>query len=142
MSLRVIDPEELRSILEKHKKWLEDEEGGERANLSYSNLRGSDLSYSDLRGSNLRGSDLRNSDLRNSDLRNSDLRGSDLDFSAWPLWCGSNHVKVDAKIARQLAAHFCALDCEDEEYQEARKAILVFAAKSHRASDLGIEAPE
>lgn len=31
---------ELNEILEKHRKWLNDEEGGERANLSGANLSG------------------------------------------------------------------------------------------------------
>ena len=74
-----------------------------------------------------------------ADLRWADLRGADLDYSCWPLWCGSKKVRVDVKIAAQLAAHFCALDCEDKDYQEARKAILKFALKSHRATDLGLE---
>lgn len=34
---------ELSEILEKHRKWLVDEDGGERADLSYADLRGADL---------------------------------------------------------------------------------------------------
>jgi len=36
------------------------------------------------------------------------------------------------------AAHFCALDCDDEEYQKARDTILEFAKGSHRARELGL----
>jgi hypothetical protein len=54
------------------------------------------------------------------------------------LWCGSKGVKVDRKIAAQLAAHFCAVDCDDPDYQAARAAILEFAKTSHRASELGL----
>ena len=102
---------ELNEILEKHKKWLNNEPGGERANLSGSdlscsnlsrcnlsrcnlshcnlsacdlcgsNLRGCDLRGSDLRGCNLRGCNLRGSDLRGCDLSGSDLRGCDLSGS-------------------------------------------------------------
>jgi hypothetical protein len=43
---------------------------------------------------------------------------------------------VDAKIASQLAAHFCVLDCKDKGYLAARKAVLKFAKTSHRAGDL------
>lgn len=115
-----MDNNELNEILNKHKKWLNHEEGGERANLNncdlrYSNLRGSDLRgsdlrYSDLRYSDLRGSDLSGSDLRYSDLCYSNLRGSDLseanlDYSAWPLWCGSLKAYVDDRIAIQLLYH-------------------------------------
>ena len=93
----------------------------------------------DLSGADLRRADLRGADLRWADLRRADLSGADLDYSCWPLWCGSNKVKVDAKIAAQLAAHFCAVDCANKDYQKARKAILKFALKSHRATDLGLE---
>jgi len=67
-----------------------------------------------------------------------DLRWANLDFSCLPLWCGSNYMKVDVRIAQQIAAHFCALDCDDKEYQKARTASLPFARGSHRASDLGL----
>ena len=77
--------------------------------------------------------------LRWADLRGANLSGADLDYSCWPLWCGSNKVKIDVEIAAQLAAHFCAVDCDDKDYQKARKAILKFALKSHRATDLGLE---
>ena len=63
----------LEKILKKHKMWLNDEEGGERANLS-----GFDLSYTDLSGDDLRGTYLCNADLRGADLCNADLRGANL----------------------------------------------------------------
>ena len=92
-----------------------------------------------LSEANLREANLRGADLRGADLSGADLRGADLDYSCWPLWCGSNKVKIDVEIAAQLAAHFCAVDCDDKDYQKARKAILKFALKSHRATDLGLE---
>ena len=49
---------ELKSILEKHRKHLIGEDGGERADLSGSDLSGSDLRYSNLRGCDLRYSNL------------------------------------------------------------------------------------
>ena len=84
--MRKISKEELKTILEKHKLWLRQEDGGEKANLSgsdlrWSNLSGSDLSGSDLRWSNLSGSDLSWSDLSGSDLSGSDLRWSNLSGS-------------------------------------------------------------
>lgn len=36
--MRTISEQELKDILDKHGKWLRNEEGGERANLSYANL--------------------------------------------------------------------------------------------------------
>ena len=123
-----MNADELRVVLEKHKKWLNGEDGGKRANLI----------GADLIGANLSGANLIRADLSVADLRGADLRGADIDYACWPLWCGSKTVKVDAKIARQLAAHFCVLDCDDQEYQAAREAILEFSKKSHRAEDLGI----
>ncbi|MCE5200812.1 hypothetical protein LLG39_17765 [bacterium] len=61
----------------------------------------------------------------------SNLSGSNLDFSAWPLCCGSCDVAVDVMIARQLAYHFCRLECDDPEYIAARNALVEFANKSH-----------
>ena len=83
----------IKEILEKHKKWLLGEGGGERADLRGADLcsanlrnadlrgadlRGADLCSADLRGANLRNANLRNADLRGADLRSADLRGADL----------------------------------------------------------------
>jgi len=168
-----MNADELRVVLEKHKKWLLGEDEGEQADLRGAALRGAalrganlreaDLSGADLKGANLseanlggtdlreaalgradlsgaalREAALRGADLSGADLSGADLSGADIDYACWPLWCGSKSVKVDAKIARQLAAHFCVLDCDDPEYMAAREAILGFAQKSHRAADLGI----
>jgi len=51
-------------------------------------------------------------------------------------------MKVDRRLAAQIAAHFCSLDCDDNDYQEARKATLKFAQTSHRAEELGLEVRE
>ena len=98
---------ELKTILEKHQKWLDGEPYGKRANLEGANLK-----YANLRCANL-------------------------DHSCWPLWCGSLDVKVDARIAAQLAYHFCGLECEDAEYIEARNAIVDFANRFHRVDECG-----
>ena len=124
--MRTISPEELRNILESHKKWLAGE-GGERADLIGTDLK---LAY-------LRNADLRGAKLRGAYLSGADLRGAYLDFSCWPLWCGSLDVKVDAKIAAQIAYHFCRLDCEDSGYKQARNAILDFANQFHRVEECG-----
>ena len=118
---------ELKIILDRHRKWLNDEEGGERANLY----------RADLREANLCGADLREANLCGANFREANLHGANLDYSCWPLWCGSLDVKVDARIARQLAYHFCRLDCDDPEYLEARKAIAKFANGFHRVDECG-----
>ena len=108
------------------------------ADLRDADLRDANLKGANLRGANLRGADLRGANLRGADLQRADLRGADLDYSFLPLWCGSKGMIVDRRIAAQIAAHFCALVCDDEDYQAARTAILEFAKTSHRAVDLGL----
>ena len=117
--------EQLKEILKKHKIWLEGGEGGSRANLSGANLSGADLRGANLSGANLSGADLRCANLIGADLRGADLSGADLsganlsganlrgadlsranlDYSAWPLWCGSLTADVDDRLVYQLLYH-------------------------------------
>jgi len=108
------------------------------ADLREADLRGADLREADLRRVNLCGVNLCGADLRGADLRGADLCEADIDYACWPLWCGSLGVKVDVRIARQLAYHLGALDCDDPEYIKARNAILDFANQFHRAQECGI----
>ena len=66
--MRKISEQELKDILDKHGKWLRNEEGGERADLSYANLRYANLRSADLRYANLRYADLRSADLSYANL--------------------------------------------------------------------------
>ena len=84
----IINGKSLEEILISHKKWLKNEEGGEKANLRCANLRCANLSNAnlsnanlscvDLRCANLRCANLSNANLSNVDLRGVDLRGADL----------------------------------------------------------------
>lgn len=56
-------PEKLAEILAAHKLWLNDEEGGVKANLRGANLRGANLSEANLRWANLRGANLHKANL-------------------------------------------------------------------------------
>ena len=114
--------EEIKQVLELHKKWLNKEQGGERANLREANLREADLRWADICG---------------ADLRWADLRGADLDFSCFPLWCGGSKFKCDTKLVYQLLAHICTLEFDDTE--GIKNLIMPFASKSHRAVDLGLK---
>ena len=69
--------EQLNKVLEKHKKWLNDEPGGEGANLWGVNLRGADLRGADLREADLRRADLQKADLWRADLWGTNLREAD-----------------------------------------------------------------
>lgn len=152
-----MNQKELDEILELHRKWLNGEPEGVEAdlrvadlrwaNLQGANLQGANLQEADLQGANLREANLQEADLRwadlqganlqEADLRWANLQGADLDYSCWPLWCGSLNVKVDKRIAVQLAYHFCRLNCDDPEYSEMRKALKDFANQFHRADDCG-----
>lgn len=85
---------ELREVLKKHQKWLNDEKGG-----WYANLRGVDLSDADLSDANLRGANLSDANLRGVDLRGADLRYTDLS--------GANLRNVDLDEKDQIRKGIC-----------------------------------
>ena len=58
---------ELQEILDKHKKWLNDEDGGERADLRRADLSGANLSDANLRRAYLRRAELRRADLSDAE---------------------------------------------------------------------------
>ena len=100
-----MDKEKLNEIIKKHKKWLNCENGGVRADLSHSDLSHSDLSHIDLSHSDMSHSDLSHSNLRSCNLSHSNLSHSNIDYSCWPLWCMSLDACIDDRIARQLLYH-------------------------------------
>ena len=110
-----MEQSKLNEILELHRKWLNNEEGGVRADLQYANLHGADLQYANLRGAdlyranlcvaNLRGADLHGADLYRANLHGANLRGANLDFSTLPLWCGGLDFTIDERLAKQLVYH-------------------------------------
>ena len=76
----------LEEVLELHMKWLNDEEGGKRADLScedlsYVDLKGAILSYAKLKGVNLESTNLKGVNLKGVDLEGVDLEGVDLSYS-------------------------------------------------------------
>ena len=73
-----MDENKLKEILAKHKAWLHNEDGGERADLRGADLRGANLHGADLYGANLRGANLYGADLRGANLYGADLYGADL----------------------------------------------------------------
>ncbi len=71
-------PEEIQTILIKHRAWLNNEREGSRADLSDAVLRGADLRDAVLSDAVLRGADLRDAVLSGAYLRGAVLRGADL----------------------------------------------------------------
>jgi len=114
----------IQEILNKHRRWLNGEEGGERANLRRANLVGADLL-----GANLVG----------ADLLGADLQGANLDFSAWPLWCGSINAKIDRRLFVQLTYHLCAVEVDDEECKQVQKQLIPLAREFHRWKEYPLE---
>ena len=113
--------EQLNKVLEKHKKWLNDEPGGERANLRGAdlrgaNLRGASLREADLWGANLREADLRGANLRGANLQGANLRGADLQEAN--LWGanlqGANLWGANLRGANNIPDYICPICCPEK----------------------------
>ena len=122
---------ELNDILENHKKWLDGEEGGVCA----------DLSYADLSGTDLRDADMTGTDMRGTYLSGTDMRGANLDYSCLPLWCGSLGANFDDRQLIQIAYHLVraglnSKNASDETKKELSK-LIDFANKFHRVKECG-----
>ena len=121
----------LNEILKKHKMWLDNENGGTRADL-----RGADLWEADLWEADLRGADL-----READLRGADLREADLDFSCLPLWCGSLNAHFDDRVLIQIAYHLVRAGLHSKNASPETKTELTklidFANRFHRVGECG-----
>ena len=92
-------------ILENHKKWLNKEDDGIRADLRWTNLRGADLHGADLRGADLSWANLCGADLHGADLSCANLSCANLDFSQLNLSCKGLDFKIDERLAKQLVYH-------------------------------------
>jgi hypothetical protein len=75
---RLIDANELKLMLELHIKWLRNEDGGKRANLSGANLSMANLYGANLYGANLYGANLSGADLYGANLSRANLSGANL----------------------------------------------------------------
>jgi len=103
-----MDEKELNTILEKHRKWVNNEPDGERAHLEWADLEGADL------------------------------EGAYLDFSSgFSFRCSSFGAIIAFKIGAQMAYHFCRMKSTDPEVLAAQKALKGLANKFHRAKECG-----
>jgi len=78
--------------------------------LQGANLQEADLQKANLQGADLRGANLQEANLRGAYLQKANLQGATLDYSCFPLWCGSFDMKVDDRLVWQLIAHLGRLD--------------------------------
>ena len=110
-----MEASKLKEILEKHKMWLNGEEGGEKANLKETDLRRVDLNGANLRVADLREADLRGACLICADLSGANLRGVDLsesDISEADL-SGAHLVGADLRIADLSGANLRGVDLSE-----------------------------
>ena len=65
-------------VLQRHAKWLQNEEGGEKADLSDANLSDANLSDANLWGANLSDANLRDANLWGANLSDANLSDANL----------------------------------------------------------------
>lgn len=111
------------------------------ADLSGACLEDANLSYAHLSNANLTGTVLSGTVLIRAELSDADLSGAYLDYSCFPLWCGSLDVKIDKRIFCQLLYHVLRAgnsvkDEEVEAFLSDEKA-LALANKFHRIEECG-----
>ncbi len=103
--------QQLDEILRKHGLWLNDENGGEQADLS-----SADLSSANLRSANLRSADLSYADLSYADLRSADLRSAKNIIVGPPRVDGYQFFLIKQKSSWHVIA-----GCRDMTIKEYRK---------------------
>ena len=116
-SFRSISRDELNNILKKHTMWLDNEPGGERANLRGADLSGADLrdinliwadlSLANLCRANLCRANLRRADLIRADLSVADLSEADLSCAnlGWAKLCGADLREANLSDAYLIGAN-------------------------------------
>ena len=82
-----VSKKQLAEIISAHGKWLRDEEGGKRADLSGADLRSADLRSADLSGAVLSGADLSGAVLRSAVLSGAVLSGAVTDKKYLQITC-------------------------------------------------------
>ncbi len=85
------------------------------ANMSGANMSGADMSGANMRYANMRHADMSGADMScadmsytnmsYADMSGANMRRANIDYSVWPLWCGSLKAHVDDRIAIQLLYH-------------------------------------
>ena len=98
---------ELKNILALHEKWLNEEEGGKRANLHGADLDGICLDNVDFRNANLKCASFRGAVITNSDFRSADLYGADFRGAFLQ---GSDFASANLKNADFTWANLCDAD--------------------------------
>lgn len=77
--MKKLTEKEIKTILNKHSKWLYGASDGERADLRRANLEGANLQEANLEGADLRRANLQEADLRGAELFIANLQGANLE---------------------------------------------------------------
>lgn len=114
-------PKEYQEIFELHDKWLNNIDGGQRANLYGANLQNADLQkanlgHANLQRTNLQGANLYEANLQwanlyeanlqNADLQNADLRWANLQdanlivlkIAPYDVFIGKDYIRIGGKL--------------------------------------------
>ena len=113
----------LDEILKKHAAWLNNEDGGERANLRGADLSGADLSSADLSSADLSGADLRGADLDDHivclDRIGSAKRRTTYNATKDIVWCGCFTGTFDEWVEKIRKTYPDENDVYRKEYEAA-----------------------
>jgi hypothetical protein len=126
--MRTINEQQLKDILDKHGKWLREEEGGELANLSNANLSNANLSNANLSNADLRYANLRNANLRYANLSNADLRSANLSSANLSY---ANLSSADLHYADLRSANLSSADLRSADLRYAN--LITFQFQQHVA---------
>ena len=154
---------EFDEMMRLHEIWLNGEEDGRCAIMQGEDLRNVNMNRADMRGVNMQRAnmlhadmqyanmqcakmqhaDMRHADMRSAEMQRTDMRGANIDYSAWPLCCGSLKAYVDDRIAIQLLYHTLSVVQHSPYVSEDVKAklltpeIVSLANRFHRALECG-----
>jgi hypothetical protein len=117
-------PEEIKRKLEKHLKWIKNEEGGELVNLSRAYLSGANLSEANLSRANLSDANLSRANLFRADLSGAIITNAvfnaflvcpeEGEFIAWKQGANNTIIKLlipaDAQRMTSLVGRKCRAD--------------------------------
>jgi len=77
--------------------------------LSDADFTDADFTYADFTDANFTYAKCTDADFTYADFTNADFTDARIDFSSWPIWCGSVKAIVCDKIAKQLMYHALAV---------------------------------
>ena len=108
--MRTFTKEQLAEILQKHKMWVNGEEGGEKADLRFADLRSANLRSADLSSANLRDANLSSANLSYANLSSANLRDANLS--------SANLSSADLSYAKNLVSSINYMEAHFERTAE------------------------